>query len=223
MERIAGLVVSLKFFFDGGRKFSFFNRTYGFNEFYPSSPDSCQSRGREASLLKPNLASRLCARSINLAKPVNPNYNTSDQITTHSLVSPSRSPGTCIHACIARGLFIYLNVPSPPEEKVRMRRGYDRRLFDTGFTEHPMLCSIYMYNWSTDENALKKYPKQHAIWKLEQMVNFGLDGEKLYTKELKRYWPRLFLDPRKKRYLEFLLWGKLRPLSSQKSKKYFWS
>ena len=62
-----------------------------------------------------------------------------------------------------------------------------------------------MYNWSTDENALKKYPKQHAIWKLEQMVNFGLNGGKINKKELKKYWDKLRLDPSRKRFLELLL------------------
>ena len=36
-----------------------------------------------------------------------------------------------------------------------------------------------MKNWSTDLNKLAKNPAAMAVWKLEQMVNFGLDGEKL--------------------------------------------
>lgn len=63
-----------------------------------------------------------------------------------------------------------------------------------------------MYNWSVDEKQLKKYPEQYAIWKLEQMINWGLGGEKLDEKLLRKYWRKLFLDPIKKRYLFFLLW-----------------
>ncbi len=63
-----------------------------------------------------------------------------------------------------------------------------------------------MYNWSVDEKQLKKYPEQYAIWKLEQMINWGLGGEKLDEKLLRKYWRRLFLDPIKKKYLFFLLW-----------------
>src|SRR5260221_402194 len=36
-----------------------------------------------------------------------------------------------------------------------------------------------MYNWNTDITQLKKDPEQYAIWKLEQLINYGLDGEKI--------------------------------------------
>ena len=62
-----------------------------------------------------------------------------------------------------------------------------------------------MFNWSTDTKELKKYPEKYAIWKLEQLINFGLDGKKLKLAELKRYLSVLQIDPRKKRYLKFLL------------------
>lgn len=62
-----------------------------------------------------------------------------------------------------------------------------------------------MKNWSTDVSKLKQDPEKYAIWKLEQMVNFGLDGEKLSTALLKKYWSKLVLDPDKKKSLEFLL------------------
>ena len=62
-----------------------------------------------------------------------------------------------------------------------------------------------MYNWSTDERELKKNEKQYAIWKLEQMVNFGLNGEKLSQTELREYWEMLTLDPSRRRFLQVLL------------------
>ncbi len=64
-----------------------------------------------------------------------------------------------------------------------------------------------MYNWSVDLRDLKKDKTKYAIWRLEQLINFGLNGEKIKAKELKKYWPKLHLDPNKKRYLELLLWS----------------
>ncbi len=63
-----------------------------------------------------------------------------------------------------------------------------------------------MHNWSTDVTQLKKNPEKYTIWKLEQMINFGLDGEKISTKELKKYWNRIDIDPMRRKFLFFLLW-----------------
>lgn len=62
-----------------------------------------------------------------------------------------------------------------------------------------------MYNWSVDSQKLAKYPEKHTIWKLEQLINFGLDGQKIKILELKKYFPQLHIDPKKKKYLNFLL------------------
>jgi len=63
-------------------------------------------------------------------------------------------------------------------------------------------------NWSIDTKTLAKYPEQSKIWQLEQLVNFGLDGEKISRQDLLKYWHRLNIDPQKKRYLKFLLFSK---------------
>ncbi len=65
-----------------------------------------------------------------------------------------------------------------------------------------------MYNWSVDTTRLEKDQEKWEKWKLEQMINFGLGGEKLSRKKLKKYWPDLDIDSDKKSYLKFLLWGK---------------
>jgi len=65
-----------------------------------------------------------------------------------------------------------------------------------------------MHNWSVDTTELKKDTQKYAIWQLEQLVNFGLDGEKLNRQELKKYWSLLNLDENKKKYLSLLLWSK---------------
>jgi len=63
-----------------------------------------------------------------------------------------------------------------------------------------------MKNWSTDISQLKQDPPAYARWKLQQLINFGLDGEKLSRDELLSYWDRLEVDPESKAYLAFLLW-----------------
>ncbi len=61
-----------------------------------------------------------------------------------------------------------------------------------------------MYNWSVNTKKLKKNSEKYSIWKLEQMINFGLGKASLDLKALKKYWTKLNLDPAKKSYLEFL-------------------
>lgn len=65
-----------------------------------------------------------------------------------------------------------------------------------------------MYNWSTDIKKLKKYPEKFTIWKLEQIINYGLGRDKLDIKKLKKYFCKLNIDPGKKAYLNFILYGK---------------
>lgn len=80
-----------------------------------------------------------------------------------------------------------------------------------------------MYNWSVDEKKFKKEdPEGYKIWKLEQMINYGLGKEKLDEKEIKKYWPKIKgrLDPYKRLLLEFLIWKKIPSL--RQFKKDFW-
>jgi len=65
-----------------------------------------------------------------------------------------------------------------------------------------------MYNWSVDLKKIGSTSKEAIIWRLEQAVNFGLNGEKLDKALLKRYWQKLHLDPQRKRFLKLLLWPK---------------
>ena len=65
-----------------------------------------------------------------------------------------------------------------------------------------------MYNWNTDTTELKKNPEQYTIWKLEQLINYGLDGEKINKKELIKYWDNIRIDSQKRDILAFLLWHK---------------
>ena len=64
-----------------------------------------------------------------------------------------------------------------------------------------------MYNWSIDEKAFKKAdPEGYEKWRLEQMINWGLGGEKLDEAKLRKYWDSLFMDTITPKYLEYLLW-----------------
>lgn len=62
-----------------------------------------------------------------------------------------------------------------------------------------------MYNWSTDEDYLKQFPEDYEKWRLLQLINYGLDGEKIDLKKLRQYWPEIkreILDKNIKNYLQ---------------------
>ena len=66
-----------------------------------------------------------------------------------------------------------------------------------------------MYNWSTDEEAMKKAdPEGYEIWRLEQMINWGEAGEKIPEAFVRRHWEVLKdrIDPGYRNTLESMLW-----------------
>lgn len=65
-----------------------------------------------------------------------------------------------------------------------------------------------MYNWNTDISSFDRKSPEFVIWKLEQLINFGLNREKLNFGLVKKYWKRLVLDPKRKSFLKALIWGK---------------
>lgn len=67
-----------------------------------------------------------------------------------------------------------------------------------------------MYNWSTDEEYLKQFPDEYERWRLLQLINYGLDGEKLELKKLKKNWRKIkkeILDDNIKKYLQNIVLG----------------
>ncbi len=79
-----------------------------------------------------------------------------------------------------------------------------------------------MINWSTDDKKFKKdNPQEYKLWRLTQLINYGLDGEKLDSKEVKNSWNMIKgrIDTPTKKYLEFILWGK-QPSSTKISKNF---
>lgn len=80
-----------------------------------------------------------------------------------------------------------------------------------------------MISWSTDEVKFKQNdPVKYRLWQLTQLINYGLDGEKLDKKEVKAAWPKIKskLDPYKARLIEYLLWDKQYSLPTNIN---FWS
>ena len=49
-----------------------------------------------------------------------------------------------------------------------------------------------MFNWNVDEKRFKKEdPENYKLWRLTQLINYGLDGEKLDRKEVIKNWPKI--------------------------------
>lgn len=62
-----------------------------------------------------------------------------------------------------------------------------------------------MKNWSTNTKKLRGNKKEFAIWKLEQLVNFGLRKKKIKRRELKKYWNIINIDPLKRKFLSLFV------------------
>ena len=62
-----------------------------------------------------------------------------------------------------------------------------------------------MHNWAVDINKLKKHKKEFEIWKLEQMINYGLNGKKINKSLAKKYLSKLNIDSHKKEFLNLLI------------------
>lgn len=46
------------------------------------------------------------------------------------------------------------------------------------------------------------------IWKLERLINYGLDNEKINRKDLINYWDKIKIQEDKRKFLVLLLWNK---------------
>ncbi len=63
-----------------------------------------------------------------------------------------------------------------------------------------------MYNWNVDITKNNKKSEQFILWRFNQLINFGLNGERLNLKLVKKYWYKLRLDPKRKKFLHLLIW-----------------
>ena len=66
-----------------------------------------------------------------------------------------------------------------------------------------------MRNWSTDTNRLQGDPEKYSIWRLEQLLNYGLfEGEKIERSLLEKFLPFLDIDKDTRNFLEYILYDK---------------
>ncbi|MDO8658257.1 MAG: hypothetical protein Q7K55_05940 [Candidatus Levybacteria bacterium] len=64
--------------------------------------------------------------------------------------------------------------------------------------------------WDYDINELKKTESGRLLI-LERQINYGVylhDHDKLKLTDVKKYWEKLNIDPKRKRFLQFVIWGK---------------
>jgi hypothetical protein len=62
-----------------------------------------------------------------------------------------------------------------------------------------------MRNWTIDVSQFDKKSPEYEIWRLEQLINFGLNKDKISKESLQKNLEKLHLDPSKKKYMKFLL------------------
>ncbi len=67
-----------------------------------------------------------------------------------------------------------------------------------------------MYNWNTDITGWDKKSESYQIWKLEQLINYGLNGDKISESDISKFWKKVKpnLDPYRARMIEYLVWRK---------------
>jgi len=64
--------------------------------------------------------------------------------------------------------------------------------------------------WDYDPRELAKTEKGRVLL-LERKINYGHGrGERIKLREVKEYWDKLNLFPKRKRLMELLIWGKIR-------------
>jgi hypothetical protein len=67
-----------------------------------------------------------------------------------------------------------------------------------------------VFIWDYNSNELEK-TEAGRILMLERMINNGIylkDKEKISLSQVKKYWNKLNLEPKRRKYFQFLIWGK---------------
>lgn len=70
--------------------------------------------------------------------------------------------------------------------------------------------SYMAHIWDYDINELKKTESGRRLI-LERQINYGVylnDREKIKLADVKKYWDKLNIDPKRKRFLQFVIWEK---------------
>lgn len=62
--------------------------------------------------------------------------------------------------------------------------------------------------WDYTKKEYKKQADKDVIWRLERLINFGLNGKKIERKLLEKYIDKLKIPENRRAFLELLLWNK---------------
>jgi len=64
--------------------------------------------------------------------------------------------------------------------------------------------------WDYDIEELRKSKSERAkIFLLERQIDYGVFGdEKIALSEVKKYWDKINIEPKRRRLFEFLIWNK---------------
>lgn len=65
-----------------------------------------------------------------------------------------------------------------------------------------------MNNWSSDLTKWDKKSDEYQIWRLEQLINFGLGEEKISMETYQKYKKSIKIDSEKQHFLSFLIKSK---------------
>ena len=62
--------------------------------------------------------------------------------------------------------------------------------------------------WDYTKTEYEKQAKADPVWRLERLINYGLEKEKLDRNLLAQYLPQLKIPEDRRAFLELLLWNK---------------
>ncbi|MCA9370190.1 MAG: hypothetical protein H6774_00045 [Pseudomonadales bacterium] len=64
-----------------------------------------------------------------------------------------------------------------------------------------------MYNWTKTDPSKLPSKQAQEVWKLEQLINYGLNGEKISRKLLQKHFDTIHIDKNAKKLFALLLWN----------------
>lgn len=62
--------------------------------------------------------------------------------------------------------------------------------------------------WDYFKKDAGKQAESDPVWKLERMILYGTDGQKLNREQLAKYLPQLNIPEDRRAFLELLVWNK---------------
>lgn len=62
--------------------------------------------------------------------------------------------------------------------------------------------------WDYTKTEYQKQAQADVIWRLERLINYGKQEEKVAPELLKKYLPNLNIPVNRRAFLELILWGK---------------